>query len=110
MASSRVPPEVGVEIYQGLWQPFRWFGAEPMPMLMLVGIEFLGIVMRTVLSVIVATIIVAVWAAILRMTYERDPMFMESRRRYLWYMALKSMRGIALVSSLRQPFNPPPFR
>lgn len=105
MATGNPPPDVFVEVPQGLWVPARWFGCEPKPALVLVFIELFGFLMHTSTAIIAATIINVVWFFVLRLQFERDPVGFEIRRRNLWYLGVRRMRGVALISSGKLPFN-----
>jgi hypothetical protein len=100
-----IPPDDSlVQIRPGLWMAPRWFGAEPKPMLAIVLVELFGFMMHTKLSIACASIIVVVWLFILRLQFERDPYGFEIRRRNVWYLGLRRMRGVALASSKVEPF------
>lgn len=105
MAFGNPPMEVVVEVRQGLWQPPRWFGCEPKPMLVLVLIELFAFMMHTRTAIIAGTLLVVVWGIILREQFKRDPYGFEIRRRNVWYLALRRMRGVALVSSKVEPMR-----
>lgn len=108
MATGKPPPEAFVEVRPGLWVPPRWFGCEPKAAAPLVFLELFGFILHTPVSVGIGTLLSVIWFIVLRLQFERDPFGFEIRRRNLYYLSLRRMRGVALVSSMPRPFNEAP--